>query len=154
MTKSIPGVTMALLTLILITVSCKKKDTNNNTTTTTTTSAKDMVTGAWKMSKTATDANNNNQPDEAEKQDLDAGEERNFVFKNDGTGTSYSKYNSVADTSLMTWTLINNDKTLLLVEDSDSMFCSIYALTNSDMIIEASDNDPGMPKDWFILKKQ
>jgi len=132
--------------------SCKKKSDD---------SAKAKLTGKWKLTKEAYDANSNGTMDASEVVPTSDSVSETITFNGDGSGSVGYTIMGVSGSLPFSWKLINSDKDIVVTSTqpgsttATSDTSHIESLTSSDLEISGTDNSSGTAiKSWSFLHKQ
>lgn len=130
--------------VLLFFISCKKEKDSSK-------SRNELVVGTWTAVALGEDANNDNVLQESEKTPIPAGSSLVETFNANGTGTvTATASGNPPSVTNITWSLVNNDKTLRVNEGTTTTDATIITLTSTEL----SGYDPsGSPHYIFIFKK-
>lgn len=129
MRKSVLIPVAACLAAVTMFTACKKDKKEELT------GRKAQLVGSWQESFSALDNNDNKLLDEDEKDPVDAADAVTVAFKADGTGNLTG-----AIEGPITWTLIDNEQSLVVTLLGEADTSRIHTLDNTSLILE-SDGD-------------
>jgi len=123
--------------------SCSKSDSNS--------SSSNKLVGSWNYITSISDDNNNGVIDATDGVDSLAAFGFEVTFNANGTGSTTSLLDTTVNN--LTWTLSNNNTTLGVKMDTDSVFSyvTLVSLTSTQMQIKDTNNTP---TNWVNLTKK
>lgn len=144
MSKKIISYTLLLVLIILGANSCSKKKGPDT--------AYTKLIGKWKLSKLASDDNNDGIIESYEIHPVSSQQDRELLFNNDAVGVEYDTYSGNAQVNLnFEWGVIAGDTLQINYTANDTVKYTIVNITSSDLTMTTTASQ-GLQ--WFYYVKK
>jgi hypothetical protein len=144
MSKKIISYILLLVLIMLGTGSCSKKQGPDTAIT--------KLIGKWKLTKLASDDNNDGVIESYEIHPESAQDDIELLFNNDAVGVEYDTYSGVAQANLnFEWSIIAGDTLQINYKANDSLTYTLVNITSSDLTM-TENSKQGLQ--WFYYVKK